>query len=375
MLENQNFQNIENYIYKNLHNTKIDISQINYKFDINKFFITYINKIDIYRYKEINKLLNAINRSNDIINNQSIKYANYSYRASTGPNNCIQIIESNKMKITDYWKKIFDYILYDKDLHTSFLNFLTNELNKMSLNIDKFIQELTNNQIKLSNENIDLNLLENNLKNKLLEFNSNLKESNFFKFKSNHFWLICYIKIIINSEVKKNFKTYKLIQKSIINFNIKKEKNYEKINQNLKKINEIKNEIKINKESKNIIDKNILINMRQIQILNNSIIKNEYVYVIANEDFNKENIYKIGKTKNPLKRLNNLSTAHYGDFKFVKLFKCFNMTKVEIFLHEYFDDKRIKSNREFFQLEKKEIEKINSILKIKFENKIEEIAI
>lgn len=69
-----------------------------------------------------------------------------------------------------------------------------------------------------------------------------------------------------------------------------------------------------------------------------------FVYLIKSKD----GTYKIGKSKNPKKRLSQLQTANSNELELIEVFKSTNFNKIEKILHDRF--KFCKLNGEWFNL-------------------------
>lgn len=70
----------------------------------------------------------------------------------------------------------------------------------------------------------------------------------------------------------------------------------------------------------------------------------EYVYLLNEENTNK---YKIGKTKDVLKRKNSLQTGNASDLKLIVSFETINASTLEKIFHGVFKDNNI--SREWFK--------------------------
>jgi hypothetical protein len=137
---------------------------------------------------------------------------------------------------------------------------------------------------------------------------------------------------------------------------------------NLKELCNLKN-LDVNpKDYKDIIlredntDDRVREKMENLKIQNLN--KNEnydpgYIYVMHNEQFGK-NVYKIGCSKNPNVRIKDFRTSYVNPpvLKYLSN-KVDNKLETEKIVFEKLKDYRIKDNREFFNLELKEI--INTI--------------
>lgn len=84
-----------------------------------------------------------------------------------------------------------------------------------------------------------------------------------------------------------------------------------------------------------------------------------YVYLISTENYSKNNIYKIGCTKNLCKRLKDLNASRIAidQFKIFHFWRTLSYYQLEANAHKLF--KIFKLNNEFYQLYKEEI--INGI--------------
>jgi hypothetical protein len=81
-----------------------------------------------------------------------------------------------------------------------------------------------------------------------------------------------------------------------------------------------------------------------------------YVYIATNEELKVKNIYKIGLTEDVEDRLEGLNnTSVLYDFEICAQFKVDSARDLEKRLHKYFDIKRVRKNREFFQVDLDEI--------------------
>ncbi len=85
----------------------------------------------------------------------------------------------------------------------------------------------------------------------------------------------------------------------------------------------------------------------------------KYVYL-----FNVEgtNVYKIGNSKHPEKRLLQLQTGNHSKIKFINSFKSIYATQIESFFHRMFHYKKYSDENgelcgEFFLLDKEDIDK------------------
>jgi hypothetical protein len=77
---------------------------------------------------------------------------------------------------------------------------------------------------------------------------------------------------------------------------------------------------------------------------------NGYIYIFSNELFD-EDVYKIGKSKNVLKRLNSYTTSYIEPLKIEYISDiCKNYSAIEHEVHLRLKRYRIKSNREFFKV-------------------------
>ena len=83
-----------------------------------------------------------------------------------------------------------------------------------------------------------------------------------------------------------------------------------------------------------------------------TIIENGYIYVMYNEVFNHygDNVFKIGKSRDVIQRMNGYITSYIKpiEFKFVSQL-CFDYSKAEKEVFTKLDKYRIVKNREFFQ--------------------------
>ena len=89
-----------------------------------------------------------------------------------------------------------------------------------------------------------------------------------------------------------------------------------------------------------------------------------YVYIVSNPAM-KEDYVKIGRTDRAdvSKRVRELAGSGVPEnFEIVAVFGCEDSDRLERTLHEAFDDKRVKNDREFFLLDRKTIEVARKLL-------------
>jgi hypothetical protein len=86
-----------------------------------------------------------------------------------------------------------------------------------------------------------------------------------------------------------------------------------------------------------------------------------YIYIFTGESFLKERKFKIGKTINPTSRLSALCTS-CPDGRFIGVFPCKNMDKVEAFIHKDIKDKKWEKEWFFFDTGALAVEYVQSRL-------------
>ena len=79
--------------------------------------------------------------------------------------------------------------------------------------------------------------------------------------------------------------------------------------------------------------------------------KQGYVYVATNRLYEKIGIYKIGNTKNVANRMKTMCSEDIFDMYPVLIFHSDDCRKMEKQLHKEYSNCRIRSNREWFQLD------------------------
>lgn len=84
-----------------------------------------------------------------------------------------------------------------------------------------------------------------------------------------------------------------------------------------------------------------------------------FLYVATNEDYAKQNIYKIGMTLSLDARIMSLNTASVVDYSYVFTFQTAHFKELENYLHKHFEHQRIR--REFFRLDRNDIDDMTEI--------------
>ena len=83
--------------------------------------------------------------------------------------------------------------------------------------------------------------------------------------------------------------------------------------------------------------------------------KEKYIYIIR--DLEKKNVYKIGISNEPQKRIKNLQTGNSNKIKIIfelKVFKNINSRQVEKVIHEYLKEKNMWVFGEWFKINSEE---------------------
>ena len=92
-----------------------------------------------------------------------------------------------------------------------------------------------------------------------------------------------------------------------------------------------------------------------------------YIYILTNLSYEIQDIYKIGKTGNLKTRLSSYNTpkVEKDKYKYIYLFKTYDMNNLEQFIHNHFKLKEYKTNNELYKIKFEDLKKI--ILEIKNE--------
>jgi hypothetical protein len=80
--------------------------------------------------------------------------------------------------------------------------------------------------------------------------------------------------------------------------------------------------------------------------------QDEFIYIIR--DLVKKNVYKIGISKEPQKRIKNLQTGNSNKIKIIfelKVFKDIKSRQVEKVIHQYLKEKNMWISGEWFKIE------------------------
>ncbi len=309
------------------------------------------------------KIKSQIYKKWEIIYNQISKIFNYTNRAVAGPNKCLSTIQNQFNNIKNLYQKFLQIIVQNYDLRLILLELIENEI-KSEINLQTIKLNCLTDEITKSVK--EKAILKDNHQdtNNFYDISMNTYINNeFYIYKANtNFWKRLFTFSKIAKSIKLDYKNTK-----------KATKNLKKKSVNLKIAIENMNEV-INQQDYDI---NILI--AKIDSLKKDDIHldtfrvedfEQYVYVVSTNTYQDSNFYKIGKTNNIKKRLSSLSTSSPDEFIIIQLYKCNNNTEIEKFLHQYFDEKRVNKNREFFKLSLNDLFSIEKLLASNYQNTI-----